>query len=102
MNSNSTIRRKSKRCTVIQDIDMLGIPISLRFKGDQKFKSTLGGVISMISLACILGYFLFLAKDVWNFKTTVKNSIDMRNLAFDTTKVELTPDIFDFAVGIQY
>ena len=67
-----------------------------------KYRSTLGGLASLSAFIAILGYFIFLCSNVWNFKFSVKNSIYVRNLAFDETKIELTPEMFDFSINYYY
>jgi hypothetical protein len=83
-------------------MDFYGIPIGLRHQGHNKYTSSVGGAVSLLMCFSVIGYFMFLVKDVWNFENTIKNSIIYRNLAFDETKIELTTNIFDFAATVTY
>lgn len=74
----------------------------MTFNNETKFKTFQGGILSVLLILAFFGFFVFEAKDVWNKTSTSKQSLEVRNLAFDTRKVELLKDNFDFAIKFAY
>ena len=49
-----------KMGALIRGIDQFGHPVSLTYKENSKYRSSLGGFITILCYFAILGYFLYL------------------------------------------
>ncbi len=58
----------------IKSLDLYGYPVGLSFEGSSKYKSVLGGVLSLVSTLTILAYFAVCIMNVVNKTPTIKNS----------------------------
>ena len=81
--------------------DSHGHPIQLTFDGETQYQSPLGGVLSMISKALVLSYFIYLVKLVIGREQyTVMGSSIKQN--FDTSqKLLLNDQNFDIGLGME-
>ena len=59
----------------IRKLDMYGRPVTMTYKGKDKFRSILGGFTSMLILACILSFFLYKLRDlILRDQTSIKKN----------------------------
>ncbi len=65
---NSTCRK------ALRNLDIYGYPVSLSFEGSSKYKSVLGGFLSLLSTLAILAYFAVSIVNVVNKTPSIKNS----------------------------
>jgi hypothetical protein len=82
----------------IKSLDIYGYELNLTYKNSQKFKTTLGGIFTIMSRVLLFIYFGFLIRDIVNQKAEVKLSTNFRDLNYDLTEYQLTNDTFDIAV----
>jgi len=87
---------------LIKSFDHPGAQVSLIFKKQPKFQTTLGGVISIFAMLGVLGYFLSLANNIHNKEkvTTFKTMYKGANINNQTNNLNL--DNFDLAFGITF
>ncbi len=85
--------------------DTIGYPISLTYKGAHSYKSTLGGIISILTKLVILTYFFFQLKIVYTRDrgviTCQHKKRDLSNIK-ESPPVELNNDNFRIALRLEY
>jgi hypothetical protein len=93
--------RKLSFSNLIKRLDQYGNPIGIRFNNQSKHKTTIGGVLSILSVLWILCYFSILLNGVLNFNNVViqKQSYvsPSSNQSYD-----LDPTTFDFAFSLSF
>src|SRR4051794_12589011 len=90
------LRRRVRKS--IKALDIYGYELNLTYKNSQRFKTTLGGLFTLMSRVLLFIYFGFLIRDIVKKKAEVKLSTNFRDLNYDLTEYELTNDTFDIAV----
>jgi hypothetical protein len=50
----------------------------------------------------MVGFTFYQLSNVWNYKTTMSNSTNMRNMGVDLTPLNLTAENFDLALTANY
>ncbi|TNV81000.1 hypothetical protein FGO68_gene16062 [Halteria grandinella] len=89
----------------LESIDRYGHPVSLTYKGDQKYKSSFGGMISLIGILSILVYFGLEMAAVFNRSNSKIETITVKKDLADpslSTPLELNIDSFNFGIKVQY
>lgn len=72
--------------------------MNLTYKQNQKYKTTLGGIFTILSKTLILIYLVFQLKDVLNKKSEVRIANKYRDLNYDMTEYTFDHGQFDLAV----
>eukprot|EP00347_Sterkiella_histriomuscorum_P023350 403334981 len=91
-------QKKSK--SFLRKMDVFGHPITFTYKHNDSFKSSIGGVFTLLFRIGILVYFLIEISSVFQKKSTIQNSTYIRNLSVDKTQTNLDPSNFDIAVSM--
>ena len=88
--------------SLLRTQDNYGHPINLTYKSDTTYKSTLGGVLSLIAKIGMIIFFIVELKNVFSkqFRLTVTEKLI--NTAIDPASIHLDRHKFDFAVRIVY
>ena len=94
----STIQKFKRGVT---KIDIYGAPISLTYNKETTFKSLLGGIITIFQRVAVFAYLLLQIWLLYTDKIQYKNLIS-RDLNTDKTIYNLTSDIADFAIRLEY
>ena len=58
------VAKKSLLKRFVQNLDIYAKPITMTYRGNQKFKTSLGGMISIVLLAAIVGIFVYKIVDM--------------------------------------
>ena len=71
----------------VKKTDRFGVPILLNYKGENSYKTTIGGIWSIIINAILAAYSIVLLMQMINRDGSVINStIKVKNLMYDSTK----------------
>jgi hypothetical protein len=83
---------------------MFGHPITLQYKNEAQFKSTIGGFMTIIVLMGLLTYCGILLQQMFSNKTfTVISDLQKKNVALDEHRsIHLSVDNFDIGIGMFY
>eukprot|EP00347_Sterkiella_histriomuscorum_P017583 403348782 len=84
----------------LRSIDQFGHPIQLNYKGEEAFKSSIGGIFTIISLFLVIGYFSLLIKALTENDSDIKAIIGYKDYFKQSFEVNVN-DTFDFAVRIS-
>ena len=87
-----------------KQVDMFGHPITLQYKNEAQFKSTIGGFMTIIVLMGLLTYCGILLQQMFSNKTfTVISDLQKKNVALDEHRsIHLSVDNFDIGIGMFY
>ena len=101
---NSYYRAAKARFGVfLRDQDIFGHQMQLNFNGEDTFKTSFGGFISLFSRAAVIIYMIFqLSLVLNNDQTNVTTTRFTRNLLKDKHKVELNQTNFNIAFRLVY
>eukprot|EP00347_Sterkiella_histriomuscorum_P004656 403359614 len=84
----------------LRSIDQYGHPIQLNYNGEETFKSSIGGIFTIISLFLVIGYFGILIQALVENDSDIKAFIGYKD--YFKQQFEVIPnDNFDFAVRIS-
>lgn len=82
----------------LTSIDKFGFPVNLTYRKEQTFKSSFGGVMTILSILSLMIYFLVMLMNVINNEKYVLTRIDyLRDLFFDIRTFNFTYNQFDVA-----
>jgi hypothetical protein len=85
-----------------KNCDIFGQPISLMYKGEKKFKTHVGGVVTFMFAFALVFYFVYLAYVMISRKTISVNTITKRkDLSKDGREHFISDYGFFIAVGIE-
>lgn len=82
-------------------MDIYGYPVSLTYKALSHYKTTIGGIATIIGRASVLSYFLIQLSYVASNLTTITNTTFFRDLSTDFTTYVLDNQTFDYAFLIS-
>lgn len=86
----------------IRDTDMFSKSVQLSYKGKTSFKTTFGGVVSILIKILLTLYGILLFKEVVTKGNTTKSVTNIvKDLTKDTTKHYISKGTFAFAVKLQ-
>ena len=68
---------------MLKKFDIYGHPVGLSYDGDGSFKSSVGGLAGVLTLAVILGYLAFCIISIINKVPTITNSQSIINTTID-------------------
>ena len=71
---------------MLKKFDLYGHPVGLSYDGDDKFKSSVGGLAGLITLIIIVGYLAFCVINIINKSPTITNSQFIINTSVDKTE----------------
>ena len=91
-------KRKNACKNYLKSFDLFGIPISLKYKGEDTFKTPIGGIVSIISYLSVLAFVLFDLNAVIARESTVKVKSVLKDVTDYNEVYNLTHDNFDLAV----
>ena len=88
---------------MLRSLDRFGYPITLTWKDQNTFKTTFGGVMTVLSVISIFIYLgIMLSTAIEETKYTITSASYIRNLYLDNTSYPLTEENFDFALQLAY
>ncbi|CDW89446.1 UNKNOWN [Stylonychia lemnae] len=88
---------------MLKSQDAFGHKITLNYQNQPTFKSTFGGIVTVILRILIFGYFLSNLVTVINrSQSAIVNSLYKRDLSFDDTAFDLSRENFDMGIFISY
>eukprot|EP00347_Sterkiella_histriomuscorum_P006411 403352871 len=90
---------KTKVKQAIKSQDMFGHKIGLTYKNKSSYKTSFGGIITILFRLGIIIYLAMQLIDVYNRKFELKLSTQYRNLYHDQTQYKFDNGGFDIAVG---
>ena len=83
----------------IKDTDRFSIPICLNYKGKNSYRTTFGGVWSIVIALNLLIYSIILFIQMTNREGSIINTVTKRNnLIYDSTKYNLKD--YNFVIGV--
>ncbi|CAI2362987.1 unnamed protein product [Moneuplotes crassus] len=94
--------RKSFSClnSWVKATDKFGVPVSLNFKGEDSFKTTVGGIFSLISMLLLMMYtILEMRLVITKGKTSINSNIVSRNLFESKETYQIAKDGFMISMG---
>ena len=84
----------------IKRIDMFGVPVTLNFRGEDKFKTTIGGIISILAFCFVLWYTITQSISIIERENTVINTNKAKaNLVLDREIHKLSEKGISLNVG---
>ena len=86
----------------LENLDTYGIPVNLTYKKNAEFKSSLGGLMTIISRLLILTFLGLEIKDVFRRKYTLQTNSLKRNFFVDDSQLQLTNENFDLGIKVEY
>jgi hypothetical protein len=81
---------------------MYGDPISLNYKKYPYFRSSVGGVITVLSVCSIALFLLMQFTDIWNYAYYIKLNQFYRDFRHDDTFYYLNLNVTDFGFMLHY
>jgi len=85
-------------------MDRYGHPILLTFEGNPEYRSSIGGIVSILTRLLVASYFIYLVGEfLRREKYTVSSSV-MKNSPLNigpTTDIQLTKNNFDFIILLE-
>ena len=79
---------------------MYGMPLTFSYKKNTSFKTTLGGLVTILTRLLILVYVCYEASAVYyRYNKIVSKSI-YEDMSRDKTQIYLKPDNFDIAISV--
>ncbi|CDW84441.1 UNKNOWN [Stylonychia lemnae] len=107
LSNSSQNHNKVKTCELkalglLRSLDQFGVPISLTYKNEPVLKSHAGGVATILSRVIVLAFMIVQIQDVYNRVCTIQTSIYKRDLNSDFTEFNLTEQIFDIGLKLEY
>lgn len=95
-------KESNKSCfSFISRMDIYGHSINLTYNNEDKFKSTVGGISTIITRCVIVGYLVSILLDVFNNAGTITKSSEFLNTITDNSSYVVNSSNFDFAVIIN-
>ena len=101
------VRVKTKKspadqfCNVLKTCDLYGKSIVLNYKGEQSFKTIIGGVASLFIFIFIIVYFLIQIQAMIHYgNSNVSKNIFRKNINEDTTKHEIGSSGLTFGISL--
>jgi hypothetical protein len=85
---------------LLKKIDYHGHPIGLTYKNERTFKTSIGGVVTLISRLGIFIFFSFLIKNIINKQKAVTTKPVFKSAVNDHQSYSLNLGNFDVAVGL--
>ncbi|CAI2362670.1 unnamed protein product [Moneuplotes crassus] len=100
----SNLLQKSLSCvnTWIKATDKFGVPVSLNFRGEDSFKTTVGGIATLISMILLVMYTISeMRLVITKGKTSINSNIVSRNLleSKETYQIEKNGFVISMAGG---
>ena len=88
---------------LIKSFDRFGQPISLKFRNNNTYRSTIGGLMTIMVYTVLLVYLSLNLKAVFlKEEYTVQSSTERFDIAFDNRVVYLNKTNFDIGVHLLY
>ena len=88
---------------MVKSQDAFGHKITLNYQNEPTFKSTFGGIVTIILRFLIFGYFITNIITVINrSESAIVNSLYKRDLSFDDTAYNLNRTNFDMGIFVSY
>eukprot|EP00347_Sterkiella_histriomuscorum_P011204 403373351 len=84
---------------LVKSIDMYGHKIQLNYKGESTNKTFFGGMLSLVSLFLVIGYFALLLLDLRNNESTVKTIVSY--IDYSKEGVDFDQKQFDIAIQVK-
>ena len=86
----------------LKQIDTPGALVSLSYKQQRNFSTSIGGAITLVAKLGILSFFLSLASNIANYSKTIalKSVFKGANTSNQTTLLDF--DNFDVAIGVNF
>ena len=76
------------------------MPITLNFKGEDTFNTTVGGIISLIVYAIVLLYSITEIQSIYGWQNTAVNTnLITRSLLNDRSKYDIANNLFFVGIG---
>lgn len=85
----------------LKSFDLYGMPLNFSYRNKQKFKTPIGGVLTIMQRLLLISYVGYAAKDVLYRENNISNKSVYKDMASDKTQLLLTPDNFDIGVTVQ-
>eukprot|EP00347_Sterkiella_histriomuscorum_P013103 403366005 len=85
----------------IRTIDMYGAPLTLRYKSNEKYKTILGGGVTLLSRILILSFFIYSLLDVYEQKNNIVKKTLFKDKFTDNTRLKIDLDNFDVGLTFQ-
>ena len=86
----------------LENLDTYGIPVNLTYQKNPDIKSSLGGLMTILSRLLIITFLGLQIKDVFRRKYTLQTSSLKRNFFVDDSQLQLTDENFDLGIRVEY
>ena len=85
---------------MIESCDLYGMPLTFSYKRSTSFRTTLGGILTILTRLLILAYLCYGTTAVYYRNNKIVSKSIYKDMAKDKTQIFLTPDNFDIAVSV--
>ena len=86
----------------LENLDTYGIPVNLTYQKNPDIKSSLGGLMTILSRLLIITFLGLQIKDVFRRKYTLQTNSLKRNFFLDDSQLQLTNENFDLGIRVEY